>query len=225
MSYFTPAKFPKEKQENAVREAYIELRLRQLVTMAAARQCPAVMQGLNTLDAEDKNLPFTFNGFGSFTKGIRFQYWLGVVEFACVDETSARKRWEKLTKANPEIASTDYAYSYMALARLDAEQGKIKARSALGFLQRQLAASADIRVLYNQGLLQMIRQAKDDAAQLSRRCGGRPAGNGGVPESGRAPHAGCGAVGRHGDAIEELEEALSRPSEAVSISAASGGHP
>jgi tetratricopeptide (TPR) repeat protein len=182
MSYFNPAKFPKEKQENAVREAYIELRLRQLVAMATARQCPAVMQGLNNLDAEDKSLPFTFNGFGSFTRGIRFQYWLGVVEFACVDETSARKRWEKLTKANPEIASTDYAYSYMALARLDAEQGKIKARTALGFLQRQLAASPEHQgvLLYNQGLLQMIAGRKDDAAASFR--AGAAAGPPGMAE-------------------------------------------
>ena len=182
MSYFTPAKFPKEKQENAVREAYIELRLRQLVAMAAARQCPAVMQGLNNLDAEDKNLPFTFSGFGSFTKGIRFQYWLGVVEFACVDETSARKRWEKLTRANPEIASPDYAYSYMALARLDANEGKIKARTALGFLQRQLAASPEYQgvLLYNQGLLQMIAGRKDDAAASFR--AGAAAGPPGMAE-------------------------------------------
>jgi len=103
MSYFTPAKFPQEKQEAAVREAYIELRLRRLVAMAAAGQCPAAIQGLGNLEAEDKTLPFTFSGFGSFTKGVRFQYWLGVVEFACVDESAARKRWERLAKANPEM--------------------------------------------------------------------------------------------------------------------------
>ena len=40
MSYFTPARFPQEKQEAAVREAYIELRLRRLVAMAAARAVP-----------------------------------------------------------------------------------------------------------------------------------------------------------------------------------------
>ncbi len=182
MSYFTPAKFPKEKQENAVREAYIELRLRQLVALAAARQCPAVVKGLGSLDAEDKSLPFTFNGFGSFTKGIRFQYWLGVVEFACVDETSARRRWEKLAKASPEIASPDYAYPFLSLARLDADQGKIKARTALGFLQRQLATSPEYQgvLLYNQGLLQMIAGRKDDAAASFR--AGAAAGPPGMAE-------------------------------------------
>jgi len=171
MSYFTPAKFPQEQQDSVVREAYIELRLRRLVAMAAARQCGPVVQGLGTLDAEDKSLPFTSGGFGNFIKGVRFQYWVGVAEFACVDEKSARKRWEILAKASPEIASTDYAYSYMALARLDPADGKIKARTALAFLQRQLAAATPEHqgpLLYNQGLLQMIAGRKDEAAASFR---------------------------------------------------------
>jgi tetratricopeptide (TPR) repeat protein len=180
MSYFTPAKFPQEKQEPAVREAYIELRLRRLVAMAAARQCAPVVQGLGSVDAEDKSLPFTFGGLGNFTKSIRLQYWVGVAEFACVDENSARKRWETLSKASPEIASTDYAYTFMALAKLDPAEGKIKARSALGFLQRQLATGAPEHqgvLLYNQGLLQMIAGRKDDAA-ASFRAGAAAASSG-----------------------------------------------
>jgi hypothetical protein len=171
MSYFTPDRFPKEKQEDGVREAYIELRLRRVVALAAARQCAAALQGLSSLEAEDKSLPFTFSGFGSFTKRVRFQYWLGVVEFACVDQNAARKRWEKLAQASPEIASTDHAYPYMALAKLDPAEGKIKARTALGFLQRQLGAAAPEyqgALLYGQGLLQMIAGRQDDAAASFR---------------------------------------------------------
>jgi hypothetical protein len=69
------------------------------------------------------------------------------------------------------MASTDYAYSYMALAKLDPSEGKIKARTALGFLQRQLATPAPEHqgaLLYNQGLLQMIAGRKDDAAASFR---------------------------------------------------------
>jgi tetratricopeptide (TPR) repeat protein len=171
MSYFTPGRFPKEKQEDEVREAYIELRLRRLVAQAAAKQCAAAIQGLTHLEAEDKSLPFTLNGFGSFTKGVRFQYWVGVVEFACVDQNAARKRWEILAKASPEIASTDHAYPYMALAKLDPAEGKIQARKALGFLQRQLGTAAPEyqgALLYSQGLLQMIAGRNDDAAASFR---------------------------------------------------------
>jgi tetratricopeptide (TPR) repeat protein len=171
MSYFTPAKFPEEKQEDAVREAYMELRLRRVVALAAARQCAAAIQGLGNLEAEDKSLPFTSRGFGSFTKSIRVQYWVGVVEFACADQKAAGKRWAALAKASPEIASTDHAYPYMALAKLDPAEGRMQARRALGFLQRQLEAALPEyqgTLLYSQGLLQMIAGRNDDAAASFR---------------------------------------------------------
>jgi hypothetical protein len=108
-----------------------------------------------------------FNSFGNFIKGIRFQYWIGVVEFNCVDENAARRRWEKLAKASQPVASTDHAYPYMALAKMDPEEGKARASAALEALQRQLATappSAKGTLLYNQGLLQMIADRKTDAA-------------------------------------------------------------
>ena len=95
-----------------MREAFVELRLRRAVDLAIAHQCAAANQGVANLDAEDKAVPFTFNGFASFIKGIRFQYWVGVVEFNCVDENAARRRWEKLAKASQPVASTDHAYPY-----------------------------------------------------------------------------------------------------------------
>jgi tetratricopeptide (TPR) repeat protein len=183
LSYFTPAKFPNEKQEDAVREAYIELRLRRLVELAAARQCATAVQGLTNLDAEDKRLPFTSHGFASFTKGARFQYWLGVVEFACVDENAARRRWQILAKASPDLASIDHAYPYMALAKLDPAEAAIQARKALGFLERQLGSALPEfqgRLLHSQGVLQMVAGRKDDAAASFR--AGAEAGPAGMVE-------------------------------------------
>jgi hypothetical protein len=154
-----------------VREAFVELRLRRAVELAIAHQCAAANQGIANLDAEDRAVPFTFNSFGNFIKGIRFQYWIGVVEFNCVDENAARRRWEKLAKGSPPVSSTDHAYPYMALAKVDPEEGKARASAALGALQRQLATappSAKGTLLYNQGLLQMIADRKTDAAASFR---------------------------------------------------------
>jgi len=84
-----------------------------------------------------------------------------------VDQNAARKRWEVLAKATPEIASTDHAYPYMALAKLDPAEGKIQARRALGFLQRQLGTALPEyhgALLYSQGLLQTIIGSNDAAA-------------------------------------------------------------
>ena len=171
LGYFTAARFPKERQEAAVREAYVELRLRRAVALATAHQCAAANQGIAGLDAEDKTVPFTFNGFASFIKGVRFQYWMGVVEFACVDENAARRRWEKLAKTSVPLTSTDHAYPYMALAKVDPDEGKARALTALEALQRQMAMAAPANkgtLLYNQGLLQMIADRKSEAAASFR---------------------------------------------------------
>jgi tetratricopeptide (TPR) repeat protein len=171
MSYFTPAKFPQPKQEEAVREAYIELRLRRVVAWAAAGQCAPAIQGLTGLEAEDKSLPFTAQGFGAFTRGIRVQYWVGVVEYACTGQNEARRRWEVLAKANPELASTDYAYPFMATAKLDPALGKTQARKALVFLERQMGLAPPEyqgAMFYSRGLLQTIAGRNADAAASFR---------------------------------------------------------
>ena len=183
MSYFTPARFSDEKQEDAVREAYIELRLRHLLEQATARQCAAAIQGLTNLEVEDKSLPFTSHGFASFIKGARFQYWLGVVEFACVDQNAARQRWRTLAKASPDLASIDYPYPYMALAKLDPANAAIQARKALGFLQRQMGSALPAyqgRLLHSQGVLQTIAGRRDEAANSFR--AGAEAGPAGMAE-------------------------------------------
>jgi tetratricopeptide (TPR) repeat protein len=171
LSYFTPASFPQEKQEDAVREAYLELRLRRVVAQAAAGKCAAANEGLGDLAGGDKNLRFTAQGFGAFTKGIRVQYWVGVVEFACTGQNEARHRWEVLAKANPELTSTDYAYPFMATAKLDPALGKTQARKALVFLERQLGSARPEyqgALLYSQGLLQTIAGRNAEAAASFR---------------------------------------------------------
>ncbi len=171
MSYFTPANFPSEKQENPVREAYIELRLRRLLALAAAKQCATLDQAIANLEAEDKRLPFTVNGFDPFTKGARFQYFLGVVEFACVGGNAARQRWEKVSKADAAITSADYAYPFLALAQLEPEVGKARSRKALVFLGNQLSSAGEAYkgvLLYSQGLLQAVTGQRDEAMSSFR---------------------------------------------------------
>ena len=59
---------------------------------------PGVLDAIDTLGDEDKGLPFTFHGFGSFMKAAHFQYYLGIVEANCQAQKSARKRFEKVSK-------------------------------------------------------------------------------------------------------------------------------
>jgi hypothetical protein len=166
--FFNSRNFPTGKQPDAVRAAYIELQLLRLLALAASRQCQQADSGITTLGYEDKSLPFTFNGFGGFTKGARFQYMLGLVEAACVDEKDARRRFEKVSHMRPPLTSPDFAYSYMALAKL----GPV---GDLGIVVQQVDAAlgaarpADLpALLYNKGILLLMLQNREAAIAAFR---------------------------------------------------------
>ena len=153
---FTAANFPGPRQEDAVREAYFELQLQSLLGLAAARKCPQADDGITNLGHEDKNIPFTFYGFGAFLKRLRTQFLIATVEFSCVGEKAARKRWEKVSKGTADLSSTDYAYPYLALVRLDPEGAKARVAAALAAVKTALASAKPEQrglLLYHQGLL------------------------------------------------------------------------
>ena len=183
MSYFTPSNFPGEKQDDAAREAYVELRLRRLMASAAAKQCAGAAQSIASLGAPDKQLPFTAGGFDAIIGGARVQYLLGVIEFTCGDQQAARARWDKVSKADAGIASTDYAYPILALAKLEPAVATARSRTALGFLARQLGSAAPTHLgalQYSQGLLQALIGKQGDAMSSFR--GGAEAGPAGMVE-------------------------------------------
>jgi hypothetical protein len=165
--YFNATNFPQQKQDDSVREAYFELQVQSLLRLAAARSCPAADQAITNLGYEDKHVPFSFFGFGSFQKRPRVQFLVANVELACVDEKSARKRWEKVSKTSADLSSVDYAFPYLALARLNPEAGKDKVATALETVNQGLAsASPDRRgvLFYHQGLLRLAVGDKAQAA-------------------------------------------------------------
>ena len=169
-AFFTVQNFPQKKADDAVREAYIELRLQRLLSQAASKNCTQVEQGLTTLGDDDRTLPFTFDGFGAFIRRIRFQYLLGVVEATC-GQKEGRKQFEKVSKANPELTAPDYAFPYLAMTRLGTPGAEAKQTAALETVQKALAdphASARGVLLYSQGLLQLVLGKKEDAAASFR---------------------------------------------------------
>ena len=168
---FNASNFPQAKQEDLVREAYIEVQLQSLLALAADRQCGPADQGLTTLGYDDKSLPFTFHGFGEFMKTVRFQYRIGLVEAACGDAKTARRIFERLARARPESSSLYYAYPSMALSKVNPAEGTARAKAALDEVGRGLAkADAALRptLLFSQGLLQMVLSQTQEAAASFR---------------------------------------------------------
>ncbi|MCU1236493.1 MAG: Tetratricopeptide 2 repeat protein [Candidatus Solibacter sp.] len=167
MSYFTPGNFSNAKQEDSVREAYLELRLRRILAAAAAKQCGGLEQSIAAVNAPDARLSFTAASFADIMNGARIQYLIGTAYAACGDVAVARKQWENASKIDAGIATTDYAYPILALAQLEPEVGKARSRKALVFIARQInsaAAGHQGALLYSQGLLQALVGKQDDAA-------------------------------------------------------------
>jgi hypothetical protein len=168
---FNATNFPQDRQEDAVREAYIEAQLQRLLALAAAGNCAAADQGITTLGYDDKNLPFTFKGFGAFMKRLRFQYLVGTVELKCGEANLARKHIEKVAKATADISSPDYAYPVLAIAMLDPTAGKAKAASALKLVAQALETAQPTGrgvLFYSRGLLQLAMGEMEDASDSFR---------------------------------------------------------
>jgi hypothetical protein len=121
-SLFNARDFPREKQSDIVRWAFIEVQLQTVRRSAARKDCTAALRGVDSIGGEDKSLPFTLQGFEPFMKGARFQYFLGAVESLCGQSKSAKSLWSKVAKMTPNIASADFAFPAVAAQNL-AEKG------------------------------------------------------------------------------------------------------
>jgi predicted Zn-dependent protease len=150
---FSPANFPKEKQPDAVRRAYIEVQFQRLVARARAGKCAEAMPGLEALGDEDRNLPFTLYGFGSFMKAPHFQYYMGVLASACGDEKAAKKFWGKIAKNNEPIESVDYIFPYLAANDLGESGAQARIGAALQALQKTAPDDSRPVLTFAQGAL------------------------------------------------------------------------
>jgi tetratricopeptide (TPR) repeat protein len=149
---FTAANFPKDKQPDSVRRAYIEVQLQRLMAQARTGDCDNALAKLERLGEEDTALGFTFYGFGAFMKPPHFQYYMGVVEAVCGAGKAARKRWDKLSKKEEPAGSTDFVFPYLARWRLG--EGGVFQKMAAAV--RAAGDGAPMELVFAQGVLHLI---------------------------------------------------------------------
>ncbi|MDP8981161.1 MAG: DUF5107 domain-containing protein [Acidobacteriota bacterium] len=187
---FTPASFPREKVSAEVREAYFEVQLQSVVALArTAKTCEAAMKGTETLGEEDKDLPFTFHGFGPLLKSARTQYYLASVVAACQGEKAGRKAWAKAAKSNRDPGSPDFAWQAIAASRVQpAAEAKQTLEGALEQVRRAAGTAGPGVLAYNEGLLlRAMGRNSEAAAKLADAAG---AGGGTLRYLSRAALAG-----------------------------------
>lgn len=167
---FTAEAFPKEKQPDSVRRAYIEVQLQRVVAMARAHNCGDAMAAVEKLGDEDQNLSFTLYGFGAFMKAPHFQYYRGVIEASCGDEKAARKTWSKLPKPADSITSAEDAFPYLAMLRSGNAEAKQKIVATLETLKKRTSAGEpSVDLLFVQGSLLVASGRKDEGLALLER--------------------------------------------------------
>jgi len=157
---FTSGAFAREKQPDAVRRAYIEAQLQQLLAQAHAGKCSDALGGLERVGDEDKRVPFTIYGFGSLMKAPHFQFYMGVVESICQDEKAAQKRWARISKANEAADSPEYVFPFLAGLKLRDKDGQQKPSAAVQIVR----ARTDLA--FAQGMLQLATGQVQEGATL-----------------------------------------------------------
>ena len=167
---FTAEAFPKEKQPDAVRRAYIEVHLQRAFAMARGHRCSDAVPALEALGDEDQDLPFTLYGFGAFMKAPHFEYYRGVIEATCGDEKAAKKTWSKLPKPSESIASAEDAFPYLAMLRIGNAEAKQKVAAAIDGLKKRTSGDApNPELLFVEGVLLQASGRKDEGVALLER--------------------------------------------------------
>jgi tetratricopeptide (TPR) repeat protein len=159
---FKEENFEKEKQSDAVRAAFVEVRLQTILDKAKQKKCDEALNLMETIGDEDPGLPFTIYGFGATLKSPRIQYELGVAEERCGNEKAARKRWSKAAKEGGG------AWAALAAGKLDSAGSKARLEKALAALPETDA--------YSRGLileaLGRQKEAEESLHTASRQAGG-----------------------------------------------------
>ncbi len=171
-SAFDPKVFKEERQPEEVRRAYIEVQLQKLVAASVVpKLCENVLKDVGTLGDEDKNLPFTFHGFGGYMKAAHFQYYLGIAEANCQDQKSARRRWARVSKMKETLPSVEFVFPLLASARIDPGEVSTRAEASLQTVSAALKkadAGARAPLLYLAGMLLHITGQDAEAADKLR---------------------------------------------------------
>ncbi len=150
---FTEANFPKEKQSDLVREAFIEVRLQAILEFARRKRCAEALPAIGLIGDEIQSVPFSMYGFGNVLKSVRIQYMLAGVESMCGDEKAAKRRYGRIAKTS--------VYAALASAKIDTES-KVRLEQALDKIRASQDGSPAER-LYWQGLLERELGNKSEA--------------------------------------------------------------
>jgi tetratricopeptide (TPR) repeat protein len=101
--------FPREEFGTNVRQVYLEVKLREAMTVAKAGHKAKAQALAATLGQPVSGFDFTKDGMKPFVDAPRFQYYLGELQAGIGDEAAAREHWRRAT-AGRDLRQTAFAY-------------------------------------------------------------------------------------------------------------------
>jgi len=108
--------FPREEGGTNVRQVWVEVKVLQALTQAAAGQCDSALAVVDGIGAEVPGLPFTKDGLGPFVDAPRTGYLLGQVEARCGRAAQTAQRWRRVAAAT---GIADLVWAWGAAKKLD----------------------------------------------------------------------------------------------------------
>ena len=108
--------FPREEGGTNVRQVWVEVKMLQALTQAAAGQCNAALAVVDGIGAESPGLPFTKDGLAPFVDAPRTQYLIAQVEAGCGRAAQAGERRRRVAAAT---GNGDLIWAWGAAKKLD----------------------------------------------------------------------------------------------------------
>ena len=116
ISLFRDRFFPREEGGTNVRQVWVEVKVLQALSQAAAHQCDAALATIDSLGGEVPGLPFTRDGLAPFVDAPRTQFMVGQVEAGCGRGQDAAQRWRRVAAAT---GASNLVWAWGAAQKLD----------------------------------------------------------------------------------------------------------
>lgn len=165
-SVFQMRNFPQRKQPLAVRQAYAEVSLQSLLGAAHPGGCAAVAARIDNFAPQNRNLPFTLDGFGDIDRQLRMQFYFGLAESLCGDTQTAQRRWSRIAKVKAPPTSADFAFAVLASSLVDPAGSQRIVETALETVRSGGGPSGKGVRLYVEGMI--LRAAGRDQEAAAR---------------------------------------------------------
>jgi tetratricopeptide (TPR) repeat protein len=171
---FSAKNFPQEKQPPEVRQAYVEVWMQTLLAGAKPGGCAEVAARIGSFIAEDRDLPFTSQGFGDIAGQLRVQFYLGLAERLCGDTQAAERRWTRIAKVRASSSTTDFPFPVLAATLVDPAGAQRTLEAALESVRTGGGPSEKGLRLYVEGMLLRAAGRDQDAAARFREGAAEP---------------------------------------------------